>query len=687
MQARQGAAIKEGADEMIPDYMVALANHLWQSTLFVVAVWLMVLTLRKNRAALRHRLWLAASVKFLVPFSLLAGVGSHLQWNTPSLAPPVRLSVVIEAIGQPFSASDRSVVPTATMTRPPDSRLPSVRIVFVVLIGVWICGVAVSVLLWCIGWRRIHRAVRLATPGNLNGRLRVMYSSEDFEPGVFGILNPVLLLPEGMNHHLSPAQMEAVLAHELCHVRRRDNMTMAMHMIVEALLWFHPLVWWIRLRLVEEQELACDEEVLRHGTEAAVYAETLLRVCEFYVELPSTCVSGITGQNLRKRVERIVRNQIGESLYGWRKIVLAAASIAAVVTPVLSGSVSAPPKLTQRSQSLQVSFMPSGASPLMPLQPLVTPAERPVAAAPAVQPQRPTTAPSQSQLIATRTQVPVAAEAERAMEQALRSREAVTDLMFLTETNYFQLNRAEYFVPVTLKIPGAQFGSAGRVFVDIVGEVTDAYGTRIHNLRDAVDVRRSNDTANDLSMRQIVYDAGFTLLPGQYSVKFLIRDAETGRMGIRETTVVIPNLSREAQNLPISSVVLSTELSNMNVPADSQLAMNPLMIEGKKLIPSVTRELSRGRDLFVYLQAYEPDTSATEPLTAFVTFYRDQTQVFETAALTVKDDLGRKLRTLPVLLRVPLTSLPAGAYDCQVTVLNPATRKSAVWRSPISVVN
>jgi hypothetical protein len=273
------------------------------------------------------------------------------------------------------------------------------------------------------------------------------------------------------------------------------------------------------------------------------------------------------------------------------------------------------------------------------------------------------------------------------MEQALRSREPITDLAFLTETNYFQLNRAEYFVPVTLKISGAQFGSAGRVFVDILGEVTDDYGTRIHNLRDAVDVRRSNDTEKDLSMRQIVYDAGFTLLPGKYSIKLLIRDADTGRMGVRQTTLVIPNLSREGQNLPISSVVLSTELSNLNVSADSRLAIHPLMIEGKKLIPSVTRELSRSRDLIVFLQAYEPDTTATEPLTAFVTFYRDQTQVFETASVTVKDDLGRKLRTLPVLLRVPLTSLPVGAYDCQVTVLNPATNKSAVWRSPINVVN
>jgi len=166
-------------------------------------------------------------------------------------------------------------------------------------------------------------------------------------------------------------------------------------------------------------------------------------------------------------------------------------------------------------------------------------------------------------------------------------------------------------------------------------------------------------------------------------MKFLIRDAETRRMGISQTPVVIPNLSRESQNLPISSVVLSSEL----VPAEAPSAIDPLMIEGRKLIPSVTREFSKRRDLIVFLQAYEPNATVTEPLTAFVTFYRGQTKVLETAPLTVQDDLGRPLRTLPVTLRVPLTSLPVGVYDCQVTVLNSATQKSAVWRSSINVVN
>ena len=100
-----------------------------------------------------------------------------------------------------------------------------------------------------------------------------------------GIFKPVLLLPEGIAERLTPAQLEAILAHELRHVQRRDNLTAAIHMLVETIFWFHPLVWWIRARLMEERERACDEGVLRLGSEPQVYAESILKVCEFYLAL------------------------------------------------------------------------------------------------------------------------------------------------------------------------------------------------------------------------------------------------------------------------------------------------------------------------------------------------------------------------------------------------------------------
>ncbi len=125
-----------------------------------------------------------------------------------------------------------------------------------------------------------------------------------------GLLRPILLLPAGIAERLTPPQLEAVLAHELCHVRRRDNLFASIHMIVEAIFWFHPLVWWIGARLVEERERACDEEVLSLGSEPHVYAEAILNVCKLYVESPLVCVSGVTGANLKRRIEAIMTNRI-----------------------------------------------------------------------------------------------------------------------------------------------------------------------------------------------------------------------------------------------------------------------------------------------------------------------------------------------------------------------------------------
>jgi uncharacterized protein (TIGR03435 family) len=157
------------------------------------------------------------------------------------------------------------------------------------------------------------------------------------EPGVVGILRPVLLLPEKIVDRLSPAQLSSILAHENCHVQRRDNLTAAIHMVVEAIFWFHPAVWWIERRLVEERERACDEAVLQLGNEAEVYAETILNVCKFYVESPVPCISGVTGSELKQRIHRIMSMQIALKLDLNRKLLLIAIGILAISIPMISG--------------------------------------------------------------------------------------------------------------------------------------------------------------------------------------------------------------------------------------------------------------------------------------------------------------------------------------------------------------
>jgi hypothetical protein len=105
---------------MIP-FGQSLANHLWQSTLVAGCAGLLTLALRTNQARTRHALWLAASVKFLIPFSLLVALGSHFGWPATVPGPTVRLPFVMEEIGQPFATA--AVSPGTSIPLPGPSRL------------------------------------------------------------------------------------------------------------------------------------------------------------------------------------------------------------------------------------------------------------------------------------------------------------------------------------------------------------------------------------------------------------------------------------------------------------------------------------------------------------------------------------------------------------------------------------
>ena len=191
----------------------------------------------------------------------------------------------------------------------------------------------------------------LQCPDNMAAPVEVRVSSELFEPGVVGLFRPILVLPQGMMEQLSGSQLEAVLAHEMCHVRRRDNLTSTIQMAVEAAFWFHPAVWWIGARLLEERERACDEAALHLGTEPKFYAETILRICRLYTESPIACVAGMAGADLRKRIESIIKNRIGQRLTTGRKILLTAAASLAVAGPVSVGMMDVTPMLRAQSGS------------------------------------------------------------------------------------------------------------------------------------------------------------------------------------------------------------------------------------------------------------------------------------------------------------------------------------------------
>ena len=335
-----------------------ITNHLWQSTIFAFAVALVALAFRKNRAEVRYWMWLSASLKFLVPFSLLIGIGVRL-WDALSagkiashIAAPTVSQTMVE-ITQPFSESFAYV----SSARHTTAWIP------IAILSLWAFGFFCVALMRVRSWFRIRAAVRTSAQLHISATIPVRSSATLLEPGVVGFLRPVLLLPEGILKQLTPPQLEAVLAHEQCHVRRRDNLTSAFHMLVEAIFWFHPAVWWIGAKLVEERERACDEAVLKLGSEPQVYAEGILNVCKSYLESPLRCVSGVTGSDLKNRIRAILTARVAGDLNFARKLALAAAGIIALAIPICVGLIGAPSIHAQSAAAARPQFEVASVKP------------------------------------------------------------------------------------------------------------------------------------------------------------------------------------------------------------------------------------------------------------------------------------------------------------------------------------
>ena len=335
----------------------ALANHLWQSTVFVAAAWTMTLLLRTNRAYVRYMFWLVSSAKLLVPFSLLIGLGGFLQRpQHAAIGSQPTLYSVVDVMTQPFSRNMMLPVVSKGYITSLGERFATC--LPVVTVAVWLCGAVTVLLIWYARWRRVSamlgRAVsieqareveilrRMEGISGLRTRIPVLRSQEAMEPGIFGIFRPILMWPDRLSELLEDQHIEAILAHEMTHVKHRDNLAATLHMMVEAAFWFYPIVWWIEKRIVEERERACDEAVVQLGNSAAIYAEGLLKACRFCVESPLVCVSGIKGADLKTRVARIMTASVALKLDLSRRLLICAVGTAVVATPLAIGLMTAP---------------------------------------------------------------------------------------------------------------------------------------------------------------------------------------------------------------------------------------------------------------------------------------------------------------------------------------------------------
>jgi VWFA-related protein len=288
---------------------------------------------------------------------------------------------------------------------------------------------------------------------------------------------------------------------------------------------------------------------------------------------------------------------------------------------------------------------------------------------------------------------------DRQLQDALMMGDPMTEIDIALQVNYFQLNSAEYFTGIAIKIPGSELalarkGGAERTTIDFVGEVKDEYGSTVGNIRDHVDKKLSGETAAQLSRQPLEWDTNLVLLPGSYAIKVLARDDETGRIGTFMRKFVVPNLNKELTKVALSSVVLGSQRIDMKKDAlytskntDKGPSVNPLIQDGIELMPSINNVFSKSRDLYVFLQAYERGAETQRPLVAFVTFYRGQTKAFETPPLGVTEGMDPKSKAVSMGFSLALSKLPPGRYDCQVTVVDPTAQKANFWKTPVLLVN
>ncbi|HVX67932.1 MAG TPA: hypothetical protein VHA11_15070, partial [Bryobacteraceae bacterium] len=217
-------------------------------------------------------------------------------------------------------------------------------------------------------------------------------------------------------------------------------------------------------------------------------------------------------------------------------------------------------------------------------------------------------------------------------------------------------------------------------------------GKLVANVRDGIRVKLNEANAAQLSRRQFQYDTGFTLPSGDYRIKFLARENQTGKMGTFETAFHIPDLYASSGYLHLSSVIWSAQREPVAAAVGSAgndrktAEANPLIEGNSKLVPSVTNVFRKDQNLYVYVEAYDParDPAAHKPgITATLSLFRDKVKAFETEPVHFADSAARRASALPIRLEVPLAKLSPGQYTCQVSVVDPLGKKFGFARGRV----
>ncbi len=270
---------------------------------------------------------------------------------------------------------------------------------------------------------------------------------------------------------------------------------------------------------------------------------------------------------------------------------------------------------------------------------------------------------------------------ERQLEQELASELPATDLPLYLGVAYFRLEGNKFFVPISLVVPGSQIpfvrnSDRDKATLDVIGMVLDSEHHPLNRIRDTV--KLAVNTSAEVQKKNVQYDTGMSLLSGNYHLKFVVRENQTGRMGSFETDIGVPDL--KAQPLKMSSVVLASQTQ----PAKKSTNLNPLVHDGSEIIPNITHVFSATQHLFLYYEVYDPARpTAADPakggdnksgirLLTNVAFFQGKAKAYESSLVELTELNARERKAAIFQLDVPLTSFKPGFYTCQINVIDDA---------------
>jgi VWFA-related protein len=321
-----------------------------------------------------------------------------------------------------------------------------------------------------------------------------------------------------------------------------------------------------------------------------------------------------------------------------------------------------------------------------------------------------------------------AQDKEQQLKEALSAGDPATDLPLALQIDYFRVSPTAYLVPVSIKIPGsvvalAAKGGAATTQFDFAGQIQDEKHAVVGNVRDNIQIKLNpapgaaaipanpaggtggttpaakTATAGALTARKsFQYDAGFTLEPGKYRMKFVVRENITGKMGTFDTKFTVPDLSADTSGLKLSTVILSNQREPVTAVvgtaerfSQKEVRANPLIVGDSKVVPNINHVFRRSQSLYVNFDVYDalPDPANTKNRRVKVSlslFNKKSVKTFEVGPIEATQLAATRPEAVPVQIAIPLKDVTRGEYVCQVNVVDEVGRKFAFPRAPIIVV-